>query len=265
MDRELLIVSTDRISAFDVVLNQGIPQKGKILNRLSCFWFEYTRDIVKNHFITSDLKKLPEMLKPYAEILEDRAMIVKKAHTIPIECVVRGYLAGSAWEEYKNKGTINAKEYRGLNIAQKLPEPIFTPATKSTSGHDLNITKEDAAKIVGPNVIDILETKSIEVYKAGYEYALKRGIIIADTKFEFGFEGDEAILIDEVFTPDSSRFWAKEDYREGISPPSFDKQFIRDYLISLNWNRQPPAPDLPSAIIERTQQKYLEAQKRLLD
>ena len=261
---KLLIVSSDRISAFDVVLNQGIPQKGQILNRLSCFWFNYTKSIVENHFITAEPDEYPPILRQHLPILSERSMLVKKAKMIPIECVVRGYLAGSAWEEYKARGTIAGNRYPNMVVGQKLPRPIFTPSTKATSGHDQNITVEEAGKIVGDQVIDFLEETSIKVYQAAYEYALKKGIIIADTKFEFGFDGDTIILIDELFTPDSSRFWAKEDYCEGTSPPSFDKQFLRDYLISIKWSRQPPAPDLPQEIIEKTKAKYLEAQKRLL-
>lgn len=260
----LLIVSTDRISAFDVVLNQGIPQKGEILNLLSCFWFNHTKSIVENHLVTTDPAQYPKVLQVYQTVLKNRSMLVKKAKMIPIECVVRGYLAGSAWTEYKETGKIAGKKYSNLVVSQKLPEPIFTPATKADSGHDQNITIEQAGQIVGTKAIDFLEKTSIKVYLAAYEYALAHGIIIADSKFEFGFEGDKVILIDELFTPDSSRFWAKEDYRLGSSPPSFDKQFVRDYLTSLNWNRQPPAPDLPADIIEKTKAKYLEAQKRLL-
>jgi len=261
---EILIVATDRISAFDLVLNQGIPQKGMILNRLSCFWFDYTKGIIRNHLITADVDSFPAELKPYAELLRGRSMIARKATTIPIECVVRGFLAGSAWEEYREKGTICGQRYENLKQSQQLPDPIFTPATKSTSGHDQNITIAEAGRIVGRELAARLEQKSIEVYKAVFEYASNKGIIIADTKFEFGLDGNDAILIDEMFTPDSSRFWAKEDYEVGKSPPSFDKQFVRDYLISLNWNRQPPAPDLPPDIIRKTQEKYLEAEKRLL-
>ncbi len=264
LGNQLLVVSTDRISAFDVVLNQGIPDKGRILNRLSCFWFNYTKGIVANHLITCDLKKFPESLNPYRDLLIDRSMLVKKARPIPIECVVRGYLAGSAWSEYQEQGTIGGKKYPGLKLAQRLPQPIFHPATKATSGHDINLTVEEAGRMVGQEVINFLQTKSIEIYNTCYNYALGRGIIIADTKFEFGFDGDDIILIDEIFTPDSSRFWSVEDYREGINPPSFDKQFVRDYLIGLKWNRQPPAPDLPIEIIEKTREKYLEAEKRLI-
>ncbi len=261
---ELLIVATDRISAFDVVLNQGIPQKGMVLTRLSCFWFDFTKDIIRNHLITADVERFPAKLKLHAELLRGRSMIVRKATTIPIECVVRGFLAGSAWEEYKAQGTIGGQTYANLKQSQQLPEPIFTPATKATSGHDQNITIAEAGRIVGRDLATRLEQKSIEVYKAVAKYASDKGILIADTKFEFGLDGDDAILIDEMFTPDSSRFWAKEDYAVGKSPPSFDKQFVRDYLISLDWNRQPPAPDLPPEVIRKTQEKYLEAQKRLL-
>ncbi len=261
---QLLICSTDRISAYDVVLKQGIPQKGEILNRLSCFWFNYTKSIVANHFLTATAEDYPEILKPYISNIENRSMLVKKVKIIPIECVVRGYLAGSAWQDYKSTGMIADKKYTGLIVSQKLPEPIFTPATKASSGHDQNITVAEAGQLVGEKVIEFLERVSIKIYEAACKYAWERGIIIADTKFEFGFDNDQIILSDEVFTPDSSRFWAKEDYREGISPPSFDKQFVRDYLTSLNWNRQPPPPDLPPEIIEKTREKYLEAQRRLI-
>lgn len=261
----LLIVSTDRISAFDVVMNDGIPFKGIVLTKLSEFWFRFTNEIIDNHLITTDVEKFPEECNPYREILKNRSMLVKKTEVIPIECVVRGYLSGSGWEEYqKSKSVCGIKLPDGLVQSSKLPYPIFTPATKEEVGkHDINITEEEAKKIAGDKVIEFVKEKSIQIYKACYEYAFTRGIIIADTKMEFGKINDKIILIDELLTPDSSRFWPVETYKAGQSQESLDKQFLRDYLIKIGFNRQPPAPKLPDEIIQKTSEKYLEIYERL--
>lgn len=261
----LLIVSTDRISAFDVVMNDGIPFKGIVLTKLSEFWFRFTNEIVDNHLITTDVEKFPEECNPYREILKNRSMLVKKTEVIPIECVVRGYLSGSGWDEYqKSKSVCGIKLPDGLVQSSKLPYPIFTPATKEEVGkHDINITEEEAKKITGDKVIEFVKEKSIQIYKACYEYAFTRGIIIADTKMEFGKINDKIILIDELLTPDSSRFWPVETYKAGQSQESLDKQFLRDYLIKIGFNRQPPAPKLPDEIIQKTSEKYLEIYERL--
>lgn len=261
----LLIVSTDRISAFDVVMNDGIPFKGIVLTKLSEFWFRFTNEIVDNHLITTDVEKFPEECNPYREILKNRSILVKKTEVIPIECVVRGYLSGSGWDEYqKSKSVCGIKLPDGLVQSSKLPYPIFTPATKEEVGkHDINITEEEAKKITGDKVIEFVKEKSIQIYKACYEYAFTRGIIIADTKMEFGKINDKIILIDELLTPDSSRFWPVETYKAGQSQESLDKQFLRDYLIKIGFNRQPPAPKLPDEIIQKTSEKYLEIYERL--
>lgn len=263
---ELLIVATDRISAFDVVLPDGIPGKGKILTKLSEFWFNFTGNIIGNHFIATLPALFPEELRKYKSILEGRSMLVRKVETLPVECVVRGYLAGSGWKEYREKGSICAiKLPSGLREAEKLPQPIFTPATKATSGHDINITEGEMVELVGAKVTEELRKKSLEIYKVANEYARSRGLIISDTKFEFGFVGEELILIDEIFTPDSSRFWDRNNYCAGCTPKNFDKQFVRDYLETVNWNKTPPAPPLPQDIIRKTSEKYGEAYRRLTD
>ncbi len=262
---ELLLVATDRISAFDVILPNGIPRKGKILTGLSEFWFGFTGNIIGNHLITTDPALFPEELQKYASILGGRSMLVKRAKTVPIECVVRGYLAGSGWKEYQEKGSIGAIRLpSGLREAEKLPEPIFTPATKATSGHDVNITEGEMVELVGPKVTEEMKEKSLEIYKTAHEYAQSRGLIISDTKFEFGFRDGKLLLIDEVLTPDSSRFWDKSDYREGRSPKNFDKQFVRDYLETVDWDKTPPAPSLPPDIVQKTGERYQEALVRLL-
>lgn len=265
LGENLLIVSTDRISAFDVVMNDGIPFKGIVLTKLSEFWFRFTNEIIDNHLITTDVEKFPEECNPYREILKNRSMLVKKTEVIPIECVVRGYLSGSGWDEYqKSKSVCGIKLPDGLVQSSKLPYPIFTPATKEEVGkHDINITEEEAKKIAGDKVIEFVKEKSIQIYKACYEYAFTRGIIIADTKMEFGKINDKIILIDELLTPDSSRFWPVETYKAGQSQESLDKQFLRDYLIKIGFNRQPPAPKLPDEIIQKTSEKYLEIYERL--
>lgn len=261
----LLIVSTDRISAFDVIMNQGIPYKGIILTKISEFWFNFVKDIIPNHLITTNVDEFPSECKPYADDLRGRSMLVKKTKVIPIESVVRGYITGSGMADYKATGNIcGIKLPEGLVESEKLNEPIFTPATKEEIGaHDKNISEEEAKKIAGNEVIEFMKSKTIAIYKKAYEYALKKGIIIADTKMEFGFYNDEIILIDELLTPDSSRFWPADKYQKGKVQESFDKQFLRNYLISINFNKQPPAPDLPEEIIHKTSEKYLEALEML--
>lgn len=262
---KLLIVSTDRISCFDVVLPNGIPYKGKVLTGLSIFWFGLIQDIIPNHLITSDVGSYPKELQKYKTDLFGRSMLVKKTKPLPVECVVRGYLSGSGWKEYKETRSIcGIKLPPGLLESDKLEQIIFTPSTKEDVGHDINIKQSNAEELVGKDIADKLAKKSIEIYKKASQHAIECGIIIADTKFEFGIYNNEVILIDEVLTPDSSRFWPKDQYRPGQSQPSFDKQFVRDYLESLNWNKTPPAPELPQEIIDKTTQKYLEAYKRLV-
>lgn len=260
----LLLVATDRISAFDCVLPNGIPRKGEVLTQLSFFWFERFARLVPNHLLAGARDPLPERLAPFAARLQRRSMIVKKARPLAIECVVRGYLAGSGWREYRKSQTVCGIPLPpGLSESAELPEPIFTPATKATSGHDENISFEQAAALVGPEVAERARALSLQLYREARDYARARGIIIADTKFEFGLFEGELILIDEVLTPDSSRFWPADAYEPGLSPPSFDKQFVRDYLESLDWDKTPPAPALPRDIVLKTQQKYLEAYERL--
>ncbi len=263
----LLIIATDRISAFDVVMPNGIPDKGKILTAISNFWFDFTKDIIKNHVITTDIDSIvsaDEKLKKYKRHLDGRSMLVKKTLPIPIECVVRGYLSGSGWKEYKQTGAISGIPFpEGLLESEKLPQPIFTPATKAVTGHDENITADKAKTISGEDIFNFISKKSLSLYKKCADYGLSKGIIIADTKFEFGKIDDEIILIDEIFTPDSSRFWPKDGYRPGKSQLSFDKQFVRDYLQTLDWDKTPPAPELPKDIVTKTQQKYYQALKIL--
>ena len=261
----LLIVSTDRISAFDVVMNDPIPDKGKILNQISVFWFKLLASKVKTHFVSDNPDEYPEECIPYKEELKGRSMLVKKADPLKIECIVRGYLAGSGWKEYKERGSIcGIKLPEGLRQADRLPEPIFTPSTKAEEGeHDENISFEEAKRIVGEDIAEKVRKISLEIYEFGSQLAEKRGIIIADTKFEFGLHNGELILIDEVLTPDSSRFWPAEEYEPGRAQKSFDKQFLRDYLDSIKWSKNPPPPKLPSEIIEKTRKRYLEAYKRI--
>ena len=261
LDGHLLFIATDRISAFDVVLPTPIPYKGKVLNALSLFWFQFLKDIIPNHIRSIPL---PSQLDPYKPILEKRYMVGVKAEPIPIECVVRGYLFGSAWKEYREKGGVGGiKLSPNLKLAEKLPSPIFTPSTKAETGHDINITIEEMEKIVGKEAAEFLISKSLAIYEKASAYAEERGIIIADTKFEFGWHEGEIILIDEVLTPDSSRFWDAELYERGKNQPSFDKQFVRDYLESINWDKKPPAPPLPKEVVEGTSQRYLTAYRRL--
>jgi phosphoribosylaminoimidazole-succinocarboxamide synthase len=262
----LLIVATDRISAFDVVMPNPIPDKGTILTQLSKFWFDMTKEIVPNHIISTDVKDFPEECRPYQEILRDRSMLVVKTQPLPIECVVRGYLSGSGWEEYKKTGEVCSIALpKGLVESSKLEEPIFTPATKEEIGHhDENITFEKVEMIVGKELAQRLKSLSLSIYKKARDFAEGNGILIADTKMEFGIKDGKLLLIDELLTPDSSRFWPKDDYRPGGSQKSFDKQFLRDYLLSIHWDKNPPAPQLPEEIIQKTREKYLEAYERLM-
>lgn len=264
IDGSLLIVATDRISAFDVVLPTPIPDKGRILTLMSLFWFDFLKDMIENHLITADVDKYPESLKPYKEILSQRSMLVRKTKVIPVECIVRGYITGSAMKEYQKTGEVcGIKLPPGLKEADKLPEPIFTPSTKAEMGeHDVNITFEEMIKIVGKDTAEFLKKTSLKLYKKAADYAEEKGIIIADTKFEFGIYEGKIILIDEVLTPDSSRFWPKDEYQPGKSQKSFDKQFIRDWLKSIDWDPQNP-PSIPQDIVEKTREKYLEALYRL--
>lgn len=258
-----LIVTSDRVSAFDVILSRGIPHKGRVLTQISEFWFTYLN--ANHHLVSTNVDDFPAQCQPYREQLEGRSMLVKKAKVLPVECVVRGYLVGSGWKEYQAKGTVCGIELpKGLRQADKLETPIFTPAYKAPQGeHDENITFKQMEQMVGKELAAYLRDKSLEIYKQGRDYAQNRGIILADTKFEFGvFDGD-IILIDEVLTPDSSRYWAQADYQPGISPPSYDKQIIRDYLETLDWDKTPPGPELPDDIIEKTSQKYLEIESIL--
>lgn len=259
----LLLVATDRISAYDCILPNAIPHKGTVLTQLSKFWFEKL-DFVPNHLAGIEPGHLPDALLPYAEILHGRSMIVAKATPLPVECVVRGYLAGSGWKEYQASGTVGGHKLpAGLQQAEKLPESIFTPSTKAESGHDENITWNQCRQLLGDEIAAQVRDYSIELYEHGRAYAAKCGILIADTKFEFGMVGNEIVLIDECLTPDSSRFWPEVDYQRGTNPPSYDKQFVRDYLETLDWNKTPPAPELPSEIVAKTSLKYIEAFEQL--
>jgi phosphoribosylaminoimidazole-succinocarboxamide synthase len=257
----LLMVATDRISAFDHVLATGIPGKGRVLTQISLFWFEYLSDLVPNHLITADVEKYPAELKPYQEELRDRSMLVNRARMFPAECVVRGYLSGSGWKDYKQTGKISGISLpSGLRESERLPEPIFTPATKSMSGeHDENISFDEMVARVGGNHAEDLRRLSLAIYAKASAHAQERGLILADTKFEFGLTAKGIVLADEVLTPDSSRFWPSEGYRPGAVQPSFDKQFVRDYLESVGWNKQPPAPELPETVVRKTQEKYEQA------
>ncbi len=259
----LLFVATDRLSAFDVVLPDPIPHKGAVLNQLSAFWFRRF-DTVDNHFVTADFDEFPKELQSFREQLAGRSMIVRKTKPLPAECVVRGYLAGSGWKEYRESQSVcGIKLLGGLQLASQLPEPIFTPATKSESGHDLNIGMDECRKILGDEMAERVRELSLQIYSAGRDHAAQRGIIVADTKFEFGVVDGKLLLIDEVLTPDSSRFWPRDQYVVGQSPPSFDKQFVRDYLETLDWDKTPPAPKLPEDVIAKTSAKYVEAFERL--
>jgi len=260
LNEDLLIVTTDRISAYDCVLPSGVPNKGMVLNQISLFWFRFFQDVIPGHVITGVLDEMPESFTQYRHVLRGRSMLVRKAEVLPVECIVRGYLAGSGWREYRKSGTVCGLSLpAGLKESSKLPEPIFTPSTKAESGHDENISFEEMCCLVGNDIGNRLRVTSIDLYKRAAEYALERGIIIADTKFEFGFVDGVLILVDEVLSPDSSRFWPQSQYREGRAQPSFDKQFVRDYLDSLGWDHVPPVPELPESIAQKTSQKYLDA------
>ena len=279
----LLIVATDRISAFDYVLGSGIPDKGKVLTQLSGFWFERMGDLAPHHLLSLDVDEFPDAARRHAEVLRGRTMLARLTDPIPVECVARGYLSGSGWKEYQQSGSVcGVKLPAGLRESDRLPEPIFTPATKAETGHDINISEEEAGRLVGADLIRRLKALTLEIYRRGCEHAESKGIIIADTKFEFGLvptspsrrsaegtdtqgakadglDGQEIILIDEVLTPDSSRFWPASQYEPGHGQPSFDKQFVRDYLEEIRWNKQPPVPSLPEEVIRRTREKYVEA------
>jgi phosphoribosylaminoimidazole-succinocarboxamide synthase len=260
----LLVIATDRLSAFDVVMAQAIPDKGRVLNQISCFWFDFLKDSTKTHFITASLEEYPREFRPFADQLEGRSMLVVKAQPFPVECIVRGYLAGSGWKDYRVTGAVCAVQLpAGLQESSKLDPPIFTPSTKATTGHDENISWDAMVSMVGLKVAEELRAKSLAVYQRGRAYAESKGIIIADTKFEWGLSGGEIILIDEVLTPDSSRFWPRQGYQPGRSQPSFDKQFVRDYLETTGWNKQPPPPPLPPDVVGGTSEKYREAYERL--
>ena len=291
LDDALIIVATDRISAFDYVLGSGIPDKGKVLTQLSAFWFEHIGGLVPHHMIAIDPERFPEPARRHAHVLHGRSMLVRRTDPIPIECVARGYLSGSGWKEYQQSGSVCGIALpKGLRESDRLPEPIFTPATKAETGHDVNISEEEAGRIVGSDLVARLKRLTLEIYSRGIAHAESKGIIIADTKFEFGLaragtaagqsrrssdlsavarraeaEGAEAelILIDEVLTPDSSRFWPKDQYEPGHGQPSFDKQYVRDYLEEIHWNKQPPVPSLPDDVIQRTRAKYVEAHRLL--
>ena len=260
----LLIVATDRISAFDYVLGSGIPGKGQVLTQLSAFWFDHLGDVVPHHVVAVDVDAFPPVTRPHREILRGRSMVVRKTTPLPVECVARGYLAGSGWKEYQKTGAVCGVPLPpGLVESDRLPQSIFTPATKAESGHDENITEAQAGELVGADRIKRLHELTLSLYERGMEHASECGIIIADTKFEFGLAGDTLMLIDEVLTPDSSRFWPEVDYAPGRGQPSFDKQFVRDYLEQIGWNKQPPVPSLPDDVVARTSEKYLEAYRRL--
>jgi phosphoribosylaminoimidazole-succinocarboxamide synthase len=270
LGENLLFVATDRISAFDWVLPNGIPGRGKILTSMSVFWFGFTRGIVGNHLVTADFSEFPEQLKPYRDQLDGRSMIVRKAKRIDIECIARGYIIGSGYKDYKNtkpeNGKINLHDNllpTGLRLADKLPEPIFTPSTKADSGHDINISISQMADMIGKDLTDKLKELTISVYAKAADYALTKGIIIADTKFEFGWLDDKLILIDEILSPDSSRFWPAETYQPGKNPESYDKQFVRDYLSTCDWDKNSPPPELPDYIVSKTLEKYREAHHKL--
>jgi phosphoribosylaminoimidazole-succinocarboxamide synthase len=260
VDGHLLLIATDRISAFDCVLPNGIPNKGKVLTALSKFWFDFMKDTVSNQVVSTEVEEFPPATKPYAEILRGRSMLVEKAKPYPVECVVRGYLAGSAVKEYRQSQSVcGIKLPAGLRESEKLPEPIFTPSTKAETGHDINISFAEAAGIVGEEKAHLLAEKSLSIFKRACDYAASRGLILSDTKFEFGEYEGQTILIDELLTPDSSRYWLAETYEVGKPQTNFDKQYVRDYLETLEWNKTPPAPKLPPDVVARTEEKYKQA------
>jgi phosphoribosylaminoimidazole-succinocarboxamide synthase len=260
----LLFVATDRISAFDYVLATGIPHKGRVLTQISLFWFDFLKNIVPNHFVTADVERYPEAVRKHADELRGRSMMVMRAEMFPVECVARGYLSGSGWKEYRETGMVcGIKLPARLKESDRLPEPIFTPATKATTGHDINISFEEMCKLIDPKLSHQLRDLTLNIYKAAADYAAKRGILIADTKFEFGMTGQGITLADEVLTPDSSRFWPADTYQPGKAQNSYDKQYVRDYLEEIRWNKQPPAPALPQEVARRTSEKYLGAYRQL--
>jgi phosphoribosylaminoimidazole-succinocarboxamide synthase len=261
----LLLVATDRISAFDYVLGSGIPDKGKVLTHLSAFWFGRTENLVRNHLISMDVRSYPDGFDRHGDVLSGRSMLVRKTKPVPVECVARGYLSGSGWKEYKTSGSVCGVPLpAGLRESDRLPAPIFTPATKEESGHDMNISEAEAGRLIGVELITRLRDLTLTLYAHGAAHAESRGIILADTKFEFGLMPDgEIILIDEAMTPDSSRYWPRDKYEPGGAQPSFDKQYVRDYLEEIRWNKQPPVPSLPEHVVMQTRQKYLEAYRRI--
>jgi phosphoribosylaminoimidazole-succinocarboxamide synthase len=264
LGESLLFVATDRISAFDCVLASGIPCKGRVLSQMSLFWFEYLRDITPNHVLTADVREFPSFLTRYQGELDGRSTIVKKGRMIPVECVARGYLSGSGWKEYKAEGSVcGIKLPPGLQESDRLPEPIFTPATKAQTGHDMNVSFATVEQQIGEDLAQTLRNLTLTIYRKAADYALGRGIILADTKFEFGFVDDQLVLADEVLTPDSSRYWPADSYRPGGPQPSFDKQYVRDYLETLSWNKVPPAPALPDDVVRNTSAKYQEAYQKI--
>lgn len=263
-DQQLLFVATDRISAFDYILATGIPHKGHVLNQISLFWFDFLADVVPNHLITADVEQYPAAVRKYADQLRGRSMLVQRAEIFPVECIVRGYISGSAWKEYKNTGKVSGIALpAGLKESEAFPEPIFTPSTKATTGHDENISFDQMCDIVGVENASHLRDLALRVYKKAADYARRRGIIIADTKFEFGRTEKGITLADEVLTPDSSRFWPADKYQPGRAQDSYDKQYVRDYLEQIHWNKQPPAPALPADVAQRTSEKYVEAYYQL--
>lgn len=261
---QLLFVASDRISAFDCILPTGIPGKGRILTQMSLFWFGFLRDLVPNHLVTADFETYPSELHPFRDSLDGRSMVVKRARMVEVECVARGFLAGSGWKEYQETGSVCGIPLpAGLRDGDRLPEPIFTPATKAQTGHDMNVPFEHVASLVGTELAGQLRDLTLSIYSKAADHARERGIILADTKFEFGFVADRLVLADEVLTPDSSRWWPADTYAPGGPQPSFDKQFVRDYLETLPWNKQPPAPPLPEDVVRKTSAKYTEAYRRL--
>ena len=265
LDDKLLIVTSDRVSAFDVVFPTLIPNKGKILNQISVHFFESTKEIVSNHFVSADVNDFPEEFHTFKEQLEDRSMLVKKTRVIPFECIVRGYITGSGWSEYQKQGTVGGMiQAEGLRESQRLHETLFTPSTKAEEGHDVNISYKEMLTRIDHKIGEFLKDKSLELYEFGHQHLFERGILLADTKFEFGTIKDEIILIDEVLTPDSSRFWDKDDYQIGSSPKSYDKQFIRDYIVKQGWDKKPPAPELPTDVVKKTYEKYYQVYERIV-
>jgi phosphoribosylaminoimidazole-succinocarboxamide synthase len=264
LDGHLLFLATDRISAFDCILGSGIPCKGRVLTQMSLFWFEYLKDWTPSHLVTADVNSYPEELQSFRKQLDGRSMLVEKAEMIPVECVARGYISGSGWKEYKERGTVCGISLPlGLREGDRLPEPIFTPATKAQSGHDMNVPFSEVVKSIGQELAETLRDLTLAIYARAAAYALKHGIILADTKFEFGFVGPQLVLADEVLTPDSSRYWPADRYEPGGAQFSFDKQYVRDYLETLTWDKQPPGPPLPDSVVQKTSEKYQEAFTRL--